>query len=108
MYPHPETLSCVVLVYIKNGQDLDKLVKAGQNGRYGLSIIQPILFRKPKPAKWLAWLLIKAPELLRWQAGKPVQPTIVSVVDLKSNTGRSPAGPALAFIKSFGLGKSLI
>ena len=51
VYPHPETLSCVVLVYIKTGKDLEKLVKAGQDGRYGISIIQPVLFRRPKPAK---------------------------------------------------------
>ena len=31
----------------------------------------------------------------------------MSVVDLQSNTGRSPAGPALAFMKSFGLDVAL-
>ena len=55
----------------------------------------------------LAWLLIKAPEMVRWQDGKPVLPTIVSVVDLQSNTGRSPAKSALAFMKSFGLDVAL-
>ena len=45
--------------------------------------------------------------MLRWQAGKPVLPTIISVVDLQSNNGRSPAGPALAFMKSFGLDVAL-
>ena len=54
VYPHPETLSCVILVYIKTGKDLEKLVKAGQDGRYGISIIQPVLFRRPKPAKWVS------------------------------------------------------
>ena len=54
VYPHPETLSCVVLVYVKTGKDLEKLVKAGQDGRYGISIIQPVIFRKPKPAKWVS------------------------------------------------------
>ena len=36
-------------------------------------------------------------------AGKPVLPTIVSIVDLKSNNGKTSAGPALAFLKSYGL-----
>ena len=49
----------------------------------------------------MAWFLIKAPEMLRWQAGKPVLPTIVSVVDLKSNTGKTAAGPALSFLKRY-------
>ena len=98
MYPHPETLSCVVLVYIKDGRDLEKLVRAGQHGRYGLSIIQPILFRKPKPAKWLAWLLIKAPELLRWQDGKPVQPTIGHVSHRLLVSLRWSLGGAVKFV----------
>ena len=51
----------------------------------------------------MAWFLIKAPEILRWQAGKPVLPTIVSVVDLKSNNGKTAAGPALNFLKKYGL-----
>ena len=51
----------------------------------------------------MAWFLIKAPEFLRWQAGKPVLPTIVSVVDLKSNNGKTAAGPALNFLKKYGL-----
>ena len=48
VYPHPETLSCVVLVYIHSGRDLERLVQAGQDGRYGISILQPMFFRRPK------------------------------------------------------------
>ena len=103
VYPHPETLSCVLLVYIENSYHLQKLVKAGEDGRYGITIMQPLLYRRPKPANWLAWLLIKAPQILKWKSGKKVEPVTVSMVDLKSNSGHTPAGPALAFLKSFGL-----
>ena len=73
VYDHPETLSCVAFVFLKDGRDLQKLVQAGQHGRYGISIMQPIPIRKPKPAKLMAWFLIKAPEILRWQAGMRFQ-----------------------------------
>ena len=51
VYDHPETLSCVAFVFLKDGRDLQKLVEAGQHGRYGISIMQPIPIRKPKPSK---------------------------------------------------------
>ena len=51
VYDHPETLSCVAFVFLKDGRDLQKLVKAGQHGRYGITIMQPIPIRKPKPSK---------------------------------------------------------
>lgn len=48
VYPHPETLSSVIMTFIKDGKDLQKLIRAGQDGRYGISVLQPMLFRKPK------------------------------------------------------------
>ena len=45
VYHHPETLSCIVMVYIESGRDLKKLVKAGQHGRYGITLIHPMLYR---------------------------------------------------------------
>ena len=62
---------------------------------------------RPKPAVWLAWIMIKAPQLLKWQSGRKVEPVVISIVDLKSNSGRTPAGPALAFLKKFGLDVAL-
>ena len=51
--------------------------------------------------------MIKAPQLLKWQSGRNVEPVVISIVDLKSNSGRTPAGPALAFLKKFGLDVAL-
>ena len=51
--------------------------------------------------------MIKAPQLLKWQSGRKVEPVVISIVDLKSNSGRTPAGPALAFLKKFGLDVAL-
>ena len=69
-------------------------------------MLQNFHFR-PKPAVWLAWIMIKAPQLLKWQSGRKVEPVVISIVDLKSNSGRTPAGPALAFLKKFGLDVAL-
>ena len=51
--------------------------------------------------------MIKAPQILKWKSGRKVEPVVVSVVDLKSNSGKTPAGPALAFLKSYGLDVAL-
>ena len=51
--------------------------------------------------------MIKAPQLLKWQSGRKVEPVVISIVDLKSKSGRTPAGPALAFLKKFGLDVAL-
>ena len=47
-YPLPETLSCVLWVYLETEQDFEKLFKAGQDGRYGITIFQAIVYRRPK------------------------------------------------------------
>ena len=88
VYHHPETLSCIVMVFIESGKDLKKLVKAGQHGRYGITMIHPMVYRRPKPAKWLAWMLIKMPQILKFKSGRNVEPVLISVVDLKSNSGK--------------------
>ena len=46
VYPHPETLSCVVLVYIESGYDLQRLIDAGQHGRYGITLMHPMVYRR--------------------------------------------------------------
>ena len=91
------------MIFIEDEYDLKKLVKAGQQGRYGITLMHPMLYRKPKVAAWLAWILIKVPAMLKWKNGKKVEPVTISVVDLKSNSGHTPAGPALAFLKKFGI-----
>jgi hypothetical protein len=47
--------------------------------------------------------MIKFPQIISWKGGKPIQPAFVSLVDLKSPTRKTQAGPALAFMKSYGL-----
>ena len=49
-YPHAETLSFVAFVFIKDSNDLRQLVKAGQDGKYAINILQPLYFRRPKPS----------------------------------------------------------
>jgi hypothetical protein len=53
VYPKPETLSCAVMTYMTSSKDFERLYKASQDGRYGISIVQPFVFRKPKPAQWV-------------------------------------------------------
>jgi hypothetical protein len=45
--------------------------------------------------------------MLRWKAGKPVEPAFISVVNLKANSRKTACGPAIAFIKSYGLDVAL-
>lgn len=52
-------------------------------------------------------MMIKVPQIIRWNSGKPIEPTFVSVVDLRANNRKTPAGPALAFMKSYGLDVAL-
>ena len=49
-YPHAETLSFVAFVFIKDSNDLRQLIKAGQDGKYAINILQPLYFRRPKPS----------------------------------------------------------
>ena len=82
---------------------MERLVKAGQQGRYAVTISQPMFYRKPKPAHIAAWALIKVPQFLKWKGGKPVEPTVVSVVDLKSNNGKTDPSEVFKFLQSYGL-----
>ena len=120
-YPHAETLSFVAFVFIKDSNDLRQLIKAGQDGKYAINILQPLYFRRPKPSLlvsilsvylWidfsngqfqLAWGLIKVPQIIKWKSGKSISPILVSVVDINSNNGATAAGPAINFLKSYGL-----
>jgi hypothetical protein len=51
----------------------------------------------------LAWGLIRMPQVFKWMSKKNIEPTLVSVVDLRSPNRKTPAGPAIAFLKKFGL-----
>ena len=51
----------------------------------------------------LAWGTIKFPQFIRWQSGQPYLPILVSIVDINSNSGKTAAGPAIKFLKSYGL-----
>ena len=103
VFQHPETLSVVAMAFLKDSYDLQKLVKAGQEGKYAISITQPLFFRRPKPAHLLAWGFIKVPEIVRFKAGKKVLPTAVSVVDLNSNNGKTDPEKALKFLQNHGI-----
>ena len=103
VFQHPETLSVVAMAFLKDADDLQKLVKAGQEGRYAISITQPLFFRRPKPAHLLAWGFIKVPEIVRFKAGTKVLPTAVSVVDLHSNNGKTDPEKALKFLQNYGI-----
>ena len=51
----------------------------------------------------MAWGLIKVPQIIKWKSGKSTSPILVSVVDINSNNGKTAAGPAINFLKSYGL-----
>jgi hypothetical protein len=48
MYPRPETLSCLLFIYVENEYDFKKLNQAAQNGRYAVTVFEPVFLRKPK------------------------------------------------------------
>ena len=103
VFQHPETLSVVALAFLKDQHDLQNLVHAGQEGRYAISITQPMFYRRPKPAHLTAWGFIKVPQIVKFKAGQKVLPTAVSIVDLKSNNGKTDPGSALAFLQKYGI-----
>ena len=43
------------------------------------------------------------PQIIKWKSGKSISPILVSVVDINSNNGATAAGPAINFLKSYGL-----
>ena len=47
--------------------------------------------------------MIQVPKMVKWKNGRRIEPTMVSVVDIHSPGQRSPAGPAIEFMKSYGL-----
>ena len=47
--------------------------------------------------------MIQMPKMIKWKNRRLIEPTFVSVVDINSPEKRSPAGPAIEFMKSYGL-----
>ncbi len=47
--------------------------------------------------------MIQVPKMIKWKNGRLIEPTFVSVVDINSPEVRTPAGPAIEFMKSYGL-----
>ena len=56
VFPHKETKSFVAFTFIKNSYDIKNLIKAGQDGRYAINVLQPLFFRRPLASK-LVWVL---------------------------------------------------
>lgn len=48
MYPKPETMSCLLFIFIENEYDFKKLNKAAQDGRYAVTVFEPVFLRRPK------------------------------------------------------------
>ena len=69
VFQHPETLSVVAMAFLKDRYDLQRLTKAGQEGRYAISITQPMFYRRPKPAHLIGWGFIKVPRIVKFKAG---------------------------------------
>ena len=91
------------MAFLKDRYDLQRLTKAGQEGRYAISITQPMFYRRPKPAHLIGWGFIKVPRIVKFKAGQKVLPTAVSIVDLKSNNGKTDPSEALSFLQSYGI-----
>jgi hypothetical protein len=51
VYPQPETLSCLLFVFIENEYDFTMLDRAAKDGRYAIAIFQTMIFRKPKSSQ---------------------------------------------------------
>ena len=54
VFPHKETKSFVAFTFIKNSYDIKNLIKAGQDGKYAINVLQPLFFRRPLASK-LVW-----------------------------------------------------
>jgi FAD/FMN-containing dehydrogenase len=48
MYPKPETLSLLLLIFVENEYDFMKLNKAAQDGRYAVTVFEPVFLRRPE------------------------------------------------------------
>ncbi len=51
----------------------------------------------------MAWTLIKFPQFFKWKQGRRIEPTFVSITDPYIKGRKTPGGPAVAFLKSYGL-----
>ena len=51
----------------------------------------------------MAWLLIKFPQIFKWKQGRRVEPTFISVTDPYIYGRKTPGGPVVAFLKSYGI-----
>lgn len=107
IYPRPETLPIIALIYIENPYDLRKLEKAALDGRYHLSWFVPYAFRDLELSGNTAdtALGIKVlPKILKSLAMKNVEPIFVHVVDNDPNVGRhTDRHKAMEFLKEFGI-----
>ncbi len=61
VYPKPETLSCLLFVFIENEYDFSMLDRAAKDGRYAIAIFQSMIYRKPKSSQLVS--LYRRPSL---------------------------------------------
>ena len=52
IYPRPETLPCLALIFIENGEDLKRIEKAAQDPRYQISFHQSYVYRHINIRVW--------------------------------------------------------
>jgi hypothetical protein len=55
VYPQPETLSCLLFIFIENEYDFQMLDRAAKDGRYAIAVFQPMIYRKPKSSQLVSF-----------------------------------------------------
>ena len=103
IYPRPETLPIISLVYVEDPIDLRNLERASQDGRYHISWFVPYAFRDLS-LSYNAIGIKVVPKILRKLAMKNVEPIFVHVVDNSPSAGRyTDRHEAMEFMKRFGI-----
>ena len=110
IYPRPEVLPTLALVYLENSHDLYKLEKAAMDGRYHVHAYIGYAFRDLNIFGVLpqAVFIKVIPRILKYVAQKSVEPVYLLLVDNDPYASRNPnKQKALDFLKEFGLNLAL-
>ena len=104
VYPEPETLPTLALVFIENAKDLENIEKASKDARYQMSIYITYLFRNTNIVAPNSGAFKILPKILKQMAFKAVEPVVIVMVDMSPKVGRiTERRKAYNFLKSYGI-----
>jgi len=112
IYPRPETLPTIILIYVEDQNDIRNLERAAMDGRYHLTwyVIYPFRemetsFQFKNVLNWRIGIGIKyLLHFLKITAGAKINPILVQVVDNAPEAGRYTGRyEAMEFLEEFGI-----